>query len=58
MSNALIKIKVDWDERYPDFIICDNGVELEVTEEEHAFVMKACIDYGKAQQILSRARKE
>lgn len=51
------KIEVDWDERYPDFcIVLDGGYELDVTEEELAFIKRAEKDYEAAQKILARAR--
>jgi hypothetical protein len=53
------KIRVGWDERYPDFYISTDphDREIEVTEEELAEIASADEAYRKAQAILARARK-
>jgi hypothetical protein len=53
----MVKIRVDWDERYPDYMITSGtGVEIEVTDEELALIKQAGELYERAQNILARAR--
>ena len=54
------KIRVGWDDRYPDFCIVtsEHHPEIEVTDEELAFIRAADNAYEKAQKILARAKPE
>jgi hypothetical protein len=54
------KIRVSYDERYPDYyIVSDNWApQIEVTDEELAFIKQADENYKKAQGILARVRKK
>lgn len=53
------KIRVTWDEAYPVYCITTDfdDLELEVTDEELAFILQAEEDYDKAQAILERCRE-
>jgi hypothetical protein len=57
-GGAVMKVRVAWDERYPDFMIATDTFypEIEITEEEFVFIKKADADYEKAQAILARAK--
>lgn len=56
-GNDMPRIGVGKDERYPDYFTTqDSGYpEIEVTDEELAFIKRADEEYGKAQLILGRA---
>lgn len=55
----MVKIKIDWDEWYPVYFIYNNdnwnsGEELDISEEDLAFVRKASDDFYTAQRILEK----
>jgi hypothetical protein len=58
----MVKIRVCWDERYPDYMIGSDtdtsGAEIEVTDEELVLIKQAVELYERAQNILARAEEQ
>lgn len=53
----MARVKVDWDELYPYYFLTDGSYyneEIELSEEDLAFIRQATNEFFKAQRIIEK----